>query len=478
MASTSSHRERDRSPEPHFLVSTTACANDLARHVGSADYSYAFVLRALAPVLETLGRWTRIAVPESSLAFAAERAVAAGERPIHLALHPPQNIYLTPAVPTILFPFWEFPELPCRDFDHDTRQNWKRMCRPVDMVVTACEFTAQAFRRTGLDCPIEVAPVPIAPGAFEVPDWDPAWTWSIHCRHLVWDGGVHSQEASSPVKPGAGARGLRAQYHRHVRPWLSPLAAERLGQARRTILHRPQPPPPLLPATELRLSGLTYTSIFNLSDRRKNVEDLLTAFLSAFGDRSDVTLVLKLATSPSREFYELEELRALYTRLGMPHHCRIVVITDYLSDDQMDELVRASTFYVNVSHAEGACLPLQHALAAGRPALAPRHTAMRDYMDDSVGFVLGSHPEPTFWPHDPVQRMETIWHRLVWADLRAHFLASAEMIERDRDSYRALAAAARRRMDEHASRPVVAKMLRRALLRLPERPAGAFSWVA
>ncbi len=38
-----------------FFVSTTGCAGDLKRHLGSADYSYGFVLRALAPALEALG---------------------------------------------------------------------------------------------------------------------------------------------------------------------------------------------------------------------------------------------------------------------------------------------------------------------------------------------------------------------------------------------------------------------------------------
>jgi glycosyltransferase involved in cell wall biosynthesis len=478
MVSRSSPLESREQASPHFLVSTTACAGDLQRYVGSADYSYAFVLCALRPVLEQIGDVTLVANPESRLAFAAERALAAGKRPIHISLHPAHNIYLTPAVPTVLFPFWEFPELPARDFNYDTRQNWIRMCRPVDAVVAACEFTAGAFRQAGVACPVAVAPVPIAPEAFDVPAWDDDWSWSVRCRHLVWDGGEQSLSATSPHKPGRGARGLRARYHRYIRPWLSAQGAERLGRARRVVLRQPAPVPPLIPAHELTLRGLTYTSIFNLSDRRKNVEDLLTAFFSAFRDRADATLVLKLATSPSREFYELEELRGLYTRLGMPHRCRVVVITDFLSDTQMNDLLRASTYYVNVSHAEGACLPLQQAMAAGRPALAPRHTAMRDYIDDSIGYVIESHPEPTFWPHDPDRRMETTWHRLVWADLRAKMLASAELVENDQSSYDKLASSARRRMTVYASRDTVARSWRQILRCLPSRAVGAYSWVA
>src|SRR5215213_6343649 len=145
-----------------FLVSTTGCARDIRRHLGSADYSYAFVLKALEPVLEQLGTWARVDSPESSLIYRAERAWAEGFRPIHLSIQPPQQTYLTPAVPTVLFPFWEFPRIPDRDFGVDTRQNWLRIGNHADLIVTACRFTADAFRAAGVDCPVAVVPVPLA----------------------------------------------------------------------------------------------------------------------------------------------------------------------------------------------------------------------------------------------------------------------------------------------------------------------------
>ncbi|MBX6312839.1 MAG: glycosyltransferase, partial [Isosphaeraceae bacterium] len=228
----------------------------------------------------------------------------------------------------------------------------------------------------------------------------------------------------------------------------------------------------------LTLGGLVYTSIFNLSDRRKNLPDLLTAFLLAFRDRPDVTLVLKLATNPQREYYELQEFGPLYHGLGIAHRCRVVVITDYLSDEQMADLLRVTTYYVNTSRAEGACLPLQHALAAGRPAIAPVHTAMADYLDESVSLVLRSYPEPTFWPHDPERRYETTWQRLVWSDVRDQFLRSAAIAEQEPVTYAALSTAARERMAQYASPQVVAEALRKALRHLDAATPGAWSWAA
>src|SRR5438309_8142442 len=84
-----------------FLVSTTPCAPLIRTNLGSAAYSYAFVLDALTPLLEEFGTWRRVDHPASQLPWAAARATAEGYRPVHLALNPLQDCYLTPALPTI-----------------------------------------------------------------------------------------------------------------------------------------------------------------------------------------------------------------------------------------------------------------------------------------------------------------------------------------------------------------------------------------
>lgn len=547
---------RGGSSRPYaFLVSTTGCAKEIRDSLGSAAYSYYFVLEAIAPVLERLGTWRLLDQPESSLPFAAARAEADGYQPIHLALHPPQDVYLTPALPNVIFPFWEFPDIPNRDFGHDTRQNWARVCGRADLILTACEFTAEAFRRAGVGCPIGVVPVPLKPEHFAVPAWDPDHTWTLDCRHVSWGGpdeepaeaGERVDPAAEAPSPGAiGRVGLKRRglllardAFRKVYPWLGTKAVERITRTRRYLLTssgrdpatmapiaggRPgvgrlayavardgyrrhvkrwlseealrgitqakvkalrvlgkEPvlaPDPLLPSTPLTLGGLLFSSIFNLGDRRKNHLDLLSAYLLAFRDREDATLVIKLATNPTREHNEIGLFRKMYESLGIDHRCRLVVITDFLTDAQMAELMRVTTFYVNTSKAEGACLPLQQSLAAGRPSIAPDHTAMADFMDDRVGFVLRTHPEPTYWPHDPEKKTETYWNRLVWSDLRDRLLEAAEMADSAPDDYRAMAGVARDRMAGYAGRDVVERALRDALARLPRIETGRFAWAS
>ena len=560
-----------------FFVSTTGCAKGIRNTLGSAAYSYFFVLEALAPVLERFGTWKLIEHPESSLPFAAAKAEADGYQPVHLALHPPQDVYLTPALPNIIFPFWEFPHIPDRDFGHDTRQNWVRVAQRADLIITACHFTREAFERAGVDVPIGVVPVPLRPDQFAVPNWDPEHTWTHTCRHLTWGGpppkppklvvqddprlamadhdepdaevaeadpaatvGAPSTPAPKPrvgmkrrgylvargvfrkVYPWLGERTLeriaktrhyvlasagrdprtleplpggrpgfsrlgysvaRDGYRRYFKPWLSPAALERITRNKAKALaivgHEPViAPDPLLPSTELTLGGLVFSSIFNLGDRRKNHHDLLSAYLLAFQDREDVTLVIKLATNPVREHHEVNIFRHIYQSMHILHKCRLVVITDFLTSQQMSDLMRVTTFYVNTSRAEGACLPLQQSLAAGRPSIAPDHTSMADFMDDQVGFVPRTHAEPTYWPHDPEQRTETYWNRMVWTDLRDHMLSAAELIDDDPERYRAMSEAARERMAGYASQSVVEQALREALAQLPRIETGRFAWAS
>jgi glycosyltransferase involved in cell wall biosynthesis len=86
-----------------------------------------------------------------------------------------------------------------------------------------------------------------------------------------------------------------------------------------------------------------------------------------------VTLVFKLVHHDRDRSCAavLLELRKL-----APFHCRVVVIHGFLEDAIYDELILATTYAVNSSRGEGQCLPLMEFMAAGRPAVAPTHTAL------------------------------------------------------------------------------------------------------
>lgn len=166
-----------------------------------------------------------------------------------------------------------------------------------------------------------------------------------------------------------------------------------------------QPPPSqagLQPQEKSRpeLSGVVFCSILNPMDGRKNWIDIITAFCWAFRDTPDATLILKM-THHDLESYRII-LLTLLSRLA-PFQCRVVALHGFLDDDKYRELITLTDFYINASNAEGLCLPLMEFLSAGKPALAPRHTAMLDYLDEDVARLVETSEELASWSHDPVR---------------------------------------------------------------------------
>jgi hypothetical protein len=228
------------------------------------------------------------------------------------------------------------------------------------------------------------------------------------------------------------------------------------------------PPMPRTSASPLNLSGIVYSSIFNPRDHRKNWEDLLTGFLFALKDCEDATLVLKLITDQPRA---VDELWNFYHRTGIPHRCKVVFVPDFLSDEQLVELAGATTYYITTTRAEGNCLPLMNHLAAGRPAISPRHTAIADYFSRDIGFTVESHPEPAAFPQDSQLRKTTTWHRLVWTSLVEQIQKSYTVAKQDPTTYQRLARNARAEMLGWASLQEVGPRLREALDLVGEAPS-------
>jgi len=464
-------------PPRTLVVSSFASGNEAPPMLGVYGYSYDFVRRAFQPLLERWAEVVPVGRPESQLDFALRRARQAGHEPIALSFRPLADTYLSRWAANVVFPFWEFPDVPASDYKQNPRQNWVRIANHASLVLTASEFTAAALARAGVRTPVRVVPVPIDDGCFRVPAWEPSATTVLNCDAYVFTRPEVPplETVDYELRPGADTLAfrlktritatLRRAWIGCVKPLLPPRLAKALVAAKnagRCAWREGETQLPE-PVKRLELSGVVFTTIFNPDDHRKNWQDLLTAFLMALADRDDATLVVKLVTSHAPP---VRELLAFYHRIGLAHRCRVVFINDYLSDQAMLDLARASAFYLNAARAEGACLPMQDYLAAGRPAISPSHTAMADYFDDRLGFVVDSHPEPCPWPADGSGWLNTSWHRIVWSSLRDQIAKGYAMATRDRAGYQALAAAARGKMKEWASTEAVWPRLSAALAEL------------
>jgi glycosyltransferase involved in cell wall biosynthesis len=216
-----------------------------------------------------------------------------------------------------------------------------------------------------------------------------------------------------------------------------------------TVAEHPQACLPDTSATlQTEVSGVVYVSVFNPEDGRKNWHHLITAFCWAMRDVEDATLVLKMTQNDLATYYV--HLITLLSQLS-PFACRVVVMHGYLEDEEFARLYGAASFYVNASRCEGLCLPLMEFMSCARPVIAPDHTAMQDYIDERVGFIVKSSREPTIWPDDVRILYRTLRHRPDWGSLKKAYEDSYAMARNDPKAYQAMAHAANERMREYCS---------------------------
>lgn len=204
------------------------------------------------------------------------------------------------------------------------------------------------------------------------------------------------------------------------------------------------------------LSGVVFTALFNPYDGRKNWVDMLTAFCTAFKDTADATLVFKLG----HHEYQSALNDMLMCMARMPKFkCRVVLLQGFLDKAEFDSLIRASAFVVNASHGEGQCLPLMEFLSCGKPAVAPRHSAMLDYIDDEVAFVVDSWLDATAWSHDPRLAYRTLRHQIDWSSLVEAYRMAYQCVKEDPSRYEKMSSAAIERMRGHCSQAVATEKL-------------------
>ena len=424
--------EEHNSSRAVLLSSYGTGAND-GKNLGVPGYSHDIVMQLYAPILETWATVIPVADPSQNLEQAIADARADGLEPIHLSVIPCQDAYLSSNVANVLMPAWEFPDIPDHDFGFNPQNDWTMVAGQCDALIVSGDFTSNAFRKSGVTVPIHHVQVPCDESYFSLDAWSSTQnTTTIDC--LSYSFRVDKQEkeiiplpvAPQHKKPKRGLRKAGQLVETKVRNAIRMVVNEQLYKSVSDRIKQSKTVnvlPDKFKSDQLDLDGVVYTSIFNPNDGRKNWQDLLTSFLVALGDKRDATLVVKLV---SRNPIALAKFLQFYRGRDIDHQCRLVVTSDFLSEEQLVDLTAASTYYIQTTRAEGNCLPLMNFLAAGRPGVSPCHSAISDYFDADVGFVAQSHPEPAAWPHDPQLRTRSTWGRLVWPS----------MVEQIRESYR------------------------------------------
>lgn len=474
-----------------FLLYAQVDRQTIGKQLGSADYSYFFLLRAFSGVLAQLGEVIQLQDPAQADLIHAQ-CLSDGERCVLLSFAPPHKTAWGLACPTISVFAWEYPDIPERIeeacWQDDPRHDWRHVLGRTGRAITLSSHTVEAVQRSmGCGYPIVAIPSPLAA---VVPPPDPARIppppagavlrvfasvadssrMGLDVDGLICldeeDGTLHHPDDAATL-PERAPPGTDDSPTTPPRPRLDePCEADESEPADCGW--------ELPPAARIRtrLHGVVYTSVLTPSAGRKNWEDLITAFCWAFRDSVDATLVLKLAGTDLTLHHH--QLLMLLTKLS-PFKCRVIAINGYLSDEDYAALVDATTYYVNASLCEGLCLPLVEFLSHGIPALAPDHTAMADYIRDDLAFVLASYPGvPTVWPHGDGEVNRTSYHQLDWQSLLQAYRRSHEIAVHDPQRYRRMARRASEAMQAYCGVAAVKSQLHAFLcpqLPLPQ-PAG------
>ncbi|MCF4995275.1 glycosyltransferase family 1 protein [Pseudomonas syringae] len=416
-----------------IIIHSETNQHTIAQNLGRSEYSYYFVLKEYRPVLERLGRVVEVADPQREVDALYLECLGRGEPCVFLSFSPPHRTPVHLACPTLPVFAWEFSTIPNEPFDGEPRNDWRTVLRACGAAITHSTYTVNAVREAmGREFPIVAVPAPV---------WD-----RFAARGAQWLDGPVSLKIKGLV---ADSRQLD----------VNAFGPAHLRRGRGIDFAAP------VSEQELVLDGVVYTSVFNPGDGRKNWEDMLSAFCVTFRDVEDATLVLKL-THHDAELAMADILHHLYK--NQPYRCRIVLIYGYLADADYERLVQATRFAVNSSYGEGQCLPLMEFMSCGKPAVAPRTTAMIDYLDADNAFLIESTDELTAWPHDPRKAFRTLRYVTNWASLCAAYRASYEVAKNDPQRYAQMSAHAVDSLQAFCSQAVAERRLSDFLAQLFE----------
>ena len=452
------------------LLSSYGTGANNGKNLGAPGYSHDIVMQLYAPILEKWGKVICVSDPLENLEQAICDARADGLEPIHLSVIPCQDAYVSSNVPNVLMPAWEFPDIPNHGFGQNPQNDWTIVASQCSALFVSGDFTSNAFRKAGVTVPIHHVQVPCDESYFSLTNWDSSQTTTtIECSNYSFCSNDQEKPAIPlPVapqhrKPKQGLRKAGKMLESKVRKTIRSVVNDQLYRNVSDRFKRSKTLsilPEEFKSDSIDLDGVVYTSIFNPNDGRKNWQDLLTSFLVALSDKKDATLVVKLV---SRDPVALAKFLRFYLGRDIAHQCRLVVTTDFLSEEQLVDLTAASTYYIQTTRAEGNCLPLMNFLAAGRPGVSPCHSAISDYFDAEVGFVAESHQEPAAWPHDPQLRTRSTWGRLVWPSMVEQIRESYRVATESPEQYQQLAENAKSRLHDWAGPDNVAARLVNAL---------------
>jgi glycosyltransferase involved in cell wall biosynthesis len=421
-----------------LLEHSTYDESTVGSNLGAPEYSYWFVRKLFRRILNQIGVVIPVSDPVNYVDLIQDSARLHGQYSAFLCFNPPQYVPVDLKCPTIPVFAWEFDTIPNEAWGENPRDDWRYVLKRTGVAITHSSDSVMAVRRAmGTGFPVWSIPAPVFDReAFRAGD---ARGWCEGAEIVVGMACV-IDTASVDLTP------FRSN------------DSERARRALRLLRHKASVY--VGARDDLKLRGVVYTSILNPIDGRKNWPDMVAGFVWAFRNNPDATLILKLTHYDMVS--ALHPVLEHIAKLG-EFTCRIVLIHGMLPDAAYGALIDSTSYVVNTSDGEGQCLPLMEFMSAGRPAIAPRHTAMLDYITERNAFVLPSSIRQSSWPHDERQVFRCFRHRIDFFALVEKFRASYEVGARSPEIYGQMSSAAVEALRRYCADSVVMERLRQVL---------------
>jgi glycosyltransferase involved in cell wall biosynthesis len=340
------------------IVCSSEQHDDIADQLGIRHYSYGFVERKFSAMLQSMGLAPeRIDLPAYYGGRGLEESEESPEGPaIHLMFRSPENLQPIRGCHNIACFAWEFEILKSQTmpFEHPFL-NQTRMLGLCQEIWVPARFTREVLLKYGFTN-VHYMPAPIEVAADEAGRSERI----ARLRSLV-------RVPSLPLR-------LTTMPH-----WIGmedPFGSEIEPLGDRACL------------LEAINSNRLFVTVFNPHDRRKNAQELILGFMTILDQFPDAALLIKLIL-PSK-WARAEQiptyLRGMFDQATTIRCDRIVITSQFLTDDEMSAMYGAANFYLCTSVAEGQNLPLLEAMAHGVVPVTPDHTAMSDYVsaDNSI----------------------------------------------------------------------------------------------
>lgn len=130
-----------------------------------------------------------------------------------------------------------------------------------------------------------------------------------------------------------------------------------------------------------------FYSIFDLTPR-KNLIGLLKAFHTEFEPWEDVELIIKTGKYGKSAEEVRKQVISLNDKicegLKLPERKKPIIITEHLSDEELDGIHNLGDCFVLPSYGEAWCFPAFDAMAFGKFPIVTNQTSCDDYITDNV----------------------------------------------------------------------------------------------